>query len=146
MKKVFLLLITAIVVLSGCEFNTTKIFDGAEMFSDEITARAGDWKTSGVSGDQGCYVYQEFEFKEINRDVLKRGAVLVYLIDANNRDNQLPYVHSFESGRDIVTENIRFEVERGLLTLVVTWDDFKLYDIDENLKFKVCIIYPSEED
>ena len=146
MKKVFLLLITAIVVLSGCEFNTTKIIDGAEMYSDEITAKPSNWKTSGISGEQGSYVYQEFEFKEINREVLKRGAVLVYLIDADNRDNQLPYVHSFETGRDIVTENIRFEVERGLVTIVVTWDDFKLYDINENLKFKVCIIYPSDED
>lgn len=146
MKKVFLLLITAIVVLSGCEFNTTKIVEGTEMFSDEIVARKGNkWNPAGTPGKEGCYVYQEFEFKEIDRSVLKSGAVLVYLIDANNRDNQLPYVHSFDDGRNIVTENIRFEVERGLLTIVVTWDDFNRYDINEDMKFKVCILYPDEE-
>jgi len=152
MKKIFVMLVTAMMVLSGCEFHTTKVVDGACIFTDYITA-AGDapgasgrksWVQQGAAGQSGCFVYQEFRFNEITRDVLKYGAVMVYMIDAST-DKPLPYISSFEGGRENVNETISFEVEKGLLRVVVTWDDLGIYDITESLKFKVCIFYPEEE-
>lgn len=151
MKKIFLLLFAAMLTFSGCDIHTTKIINGPEMYTDYITARGDsngsinkNWKTSGNPGNQGCYVYQEFAFNEITRNVIKNGAVMVYLVDADGRDNALPYIHSFDDRPDIVTENIRCEVEKGLLTIIVTWNNFETYTITEDLKFKVCILNPEE--
>lgn len=152
MKKIFVMLVAAMMLLSGCEFHTTKVVDGTCIFTDYITA-AGDqagisgrkkWTQQGTIGQPGCFVFQEFEFQEITRDVLKYGAVMVYLADGST-DKPLPYISTFEDGRDNVNETISFEVEKGLLRLVVAWDDFQIYDITNNLKFKVCILYPEED-
>lgn len=152
MKKIYVMLVAAMMLLSGCEFHTTKVVDGACIFTDYITA-AGDapgvsgrksWAQQGTAGQSGCCVYQEFRFNEITRDVLKYGAVMVYMVDAS-ADKPLPYISTFEGGRENVNETISFEVEKGLLRVVVTWDDLGIYDITESLKFKVCIFYPEEE-
>lgn len=151
MKKIFLSMATAALLFCSCGdvYRTYETYEivkpGTDMFVDYIEAKGADWQVSGVAGQQGCYVYQEYRFDEITEEVLNKGAVLVYLVDAEGRDNILPFVHNFEVGRDIILENIRYEVERGILTIVVTWDDFKIYNIDENLEFKVCILTPGKK-
>jgi hypothetical protein len=51
-------------------------------------------------------------------------------------------VHS----RNIIMQNIRYEVEKGILTLVIEWQDFCSYKPDlNNLKFKVCILVPGDK-
>jgi len=147
MKKIYLLMVTMMVLLSGCDINTTEVVKpGVDIFTDYIDVKANDWKPAGVAGDPGFYIYQEYGFKEITNLVLREGAVLVYLVDADNRDNALPYVSPFDNGRNIVMQNIRFEVEKGILTIVVEWQDFDSYVRDlRDMRFKVCVLSPGDQ-
>ena len=156
MKKIILPIVLSALLLSGCDvYRTYETYEitkqGTDMFVDYIDALGSDWELSGTEGQPGCYVYQEFYFDEITRDVLDRGAVLVYLVDADGRDNILPYVFPVDNGHDLLMQNIRFEtertkingVERGVLTLVIEWQDFKKY-IQSDYRFKVCILSPGK--
>lgn len=146
MKKMIIPLFAATLLLCSCGdvYRTYETYEvvrpGVEMFTDYIDARGEDWITSGTAGQPGCYVFQEFKFPEITNAVLDKGAVLVYLVDIDNRDNILPYVYPVrnESGQKIM-QNIRYDVEKGLLTLIVEWGDFRRYSV-EDFKFKVCIL------
>lgn len=148
MKKMIIPLFAATLLLCSCGdvYRTYETYEvvrpGVEMFTDYIDVRATDWKIDGTQGQPGCYVYQEFKFPEVNATVLDKGAVLVYLVDASGRDNILPYVYPVknEYGQKLM-QNIRYDVEEGLVTLVVEWEDFKVYGLD-NFKFKVCILSP----
>jgi len=146
MKKIYLLFLSVLFLLSGCDIHTTEIVKpGVDIFHTYIDVNAGDWKASGRAGAPGYYIYQEFDFKEITNKVLREGAVLVYLVDGDNRDNMLPYVFPFDNGRNIVMENIRFEAEKGILTLVIEWQDFDAYVNDlSDMRFKVCILSPGD--
>ena len=148
MKKLSLLLVAAVPLLfTGCDihehYETYEVV-GSELFVDYIDVNGSDWLLYGVEGQPGCYVYQEFRFDEINQKVLNGGAVLVYLVDADNRDNILPYVFPVDNGHELIMQNIRYEVELGILTIVIEWQDFKKY-IQDNYKFKVCILTPGKK-
>lgn len=148
MKKLSLLFATVLPLLfTGCDihehYDTYEVY-GSELFVDYIDARGSDWQMFGVEGQPGCYVYQEFIFKEINQKVINGGAVLVYLVDADNRDNILPYVFPVDNGKELIMQNIRYEVEPGRLAIVIEWQDFKKY-IQDDYKFKVCILTPGKK-
>lgn len=148
MKKILFPIVLSALFLSGCDvyrtYETIEVVkQGTDMFVDYIDAAGADWKLSGTEGQPGCYVYQEFRFDEITSDVLNNGAVLVYLVDAENRDNILPYVFPVDNGQELIMQNIRFDVERGILTLIIEWQDFKRY-IQDNYRFKVCILQPGK--
>lgn len=148
MKKILFPIVLSALFLSGCDvyrtYETIEVVkQGTDMFVDYIDAAGADWNLSGTEGQPGCYVYQEFRFDEITSDVLNKGAVLVYLVDAENRDNILPYVFPVDNGRELIMQNIRFDVEKGILTLIIEWQDFKRY-IQDNYRFKVCILQPGK--
>ncbi len=148
MKKILFPIVLSAFFLSGCDvyrtYETIEVVkQGTDMFVDYIDAAGADWKLSGIEGQPGCYVYQEFRFDEITSDVLNNGAVLVYLVDAENRDNILPYVFPVDNGKELIMQNIRFDVEKGILTLIIEWQDFKRY-IQDKYKFKVCILQPGK--
>ncbi|MGX8689709.1 MAG: hypothetical protein ACSW76_03590 [Bacteroidaceae bacterium] len=148
MKKTVITILSALLLCScGDVYRTYETYEivkqGTDMFVDYIDANGQDWKLAGIDGQPGCYVYQEFRFDEITDDVLQNGAVLVYLVDGAGRDNILPYVFPVENGKDLLMQNIRYDVERGILTLVIEWQDFKVYD-QGNYKFKVCILSPGK--
>jgi hypothetical protein len=147
MKKLSFLFVAAVSLLFvGCDIHEhyeTYEVKGSDLFVDYIDANGDDWQQYGVEGQPGCYVYQEFRFDEINQKVLNGGAVLVYLVDADNRDNILPYVFPVDNGHELIMQNIRYEVELGRLAIVIEWQDFKKY-IQDNYKFKVCIITPAK--
>lgn len=154
MKKVLLTLVSALLLLScGDVYRTYETYEivkqGTDMFTDYVTVHGDEWfKSSTPEGKPGFYVYHEFTFDEINDDVLNKGAVLVYLIDANNRENILPYVYPVQDdkGRQFM-QNIRYEVEKGLLTIAVEWEDFYDYtDRNADYVFKVCILSPGNTD
>jgi hypothetical protein len=149
MKKIIIPVI-ATLLLGGCEFHDTYetyevVKQGTDMFVDYIEAKSGDWHISGRVGDPGCYVYQEFIFDEITQNVLEKGAVLVYYVDGEGRDNILPYVFPFDNGNEIIMQNVRYEVEKGILTIVIEWQDFRRYD-QSNYEFKVCILQPGSKN
>lgn len=140
MKKVYLLLLSILFLFNGCEINRF----GSKMFTDYIKAYRDGWVREGRAGDAGFCLWQKFEFKEINKNVMDDGAVMVYFIDENGGDNVLPYVFPVDNGRELVMQNIRYRVEKGFLTIVVEWSDSEEYAIDYDMRFKVCIL--SQDD
>ncbi|MBR4811126.1 MAG: hypothetical protein IK039_05125 [Bacteroidaceae bacterium] len=148
MKKIFIPVIAASLLMSGCTFHEhydtyEVVQQGTDMFVDYIVAKGNDWIPSGNEGQPGFYIYQEFEFPEITQNVLENGAVLVYLVDADGRDNILPYVFPVDNGQDLLMQNIRFDVEKGILTIVIEWQDFRKYP-QGDYDFKVCILQPGK--
>ena len=148
MKKIVFPIVLSAILFSGCDvYRTYETYEvikqGTDMFVDYIDAYGADWKLSGTEGQPGCYVYQEFRFDEITDNVLNEGAVLVYLVDAEGRDNILPYVFPVDNHSELIMQNIRFDVEKGILTLIIEWQDFRKY-LQDNYRFKVCILKPGK--
>jgi hypothetical protein len=167
MKKAVLTIVSAL-LLCGCGdvYRTYETYEivkqGTDMFVDYIDANLEDWYVVGKEGEPGCFIYQEFCFDEITEDVLNNGAVLVYQIDEDNvynenkHDNILPYVFPVrnEKGK-LIMQNIRFNVyrgmvernnkvvETGILTMVIEWSDFMIYN-QGDYRFKVCILSPGK--
>lgn len=145
MKKIVFPVLAAL-LLSGCDIHETYetyeiVKEGTDMFVDYVTAKGGEWLNSGTEGQPGFYVYQEFAFPEVTDEVLVDGAVLVYLVDADGRDNILPYVFPVDNGHELIMQNIRYDVEAGKVTMAIEWQDFKRYN-QGDYKFKVCILKP----
>ena len=140
MKKNVLALLVVALCFCGCSYDKYEIGSDLQVYYED--APANKWLSSGREGEPGYYVYQQFRFPEITSSVMDDGAVMVYLCDGNI-DVPLPNVFPVEDGRTIVTENMRFEVEKGLVTIVLEWNDFCFHDNLENYKFKICILTPS---
>ena len=157
MKKiVFSIAAVTLLMLCSCGdiYKTYETYEvvkqGVDMATFEITAPSKNWHDSKHGeGNPGFYVYQQFEFPEITPQVFNEGSVLVYLIENNPEytcKHILPYVYS----RDLVDEkngahfqimqNIRYEVEPGLLTIAVEWQDYYTCPLDEDFTFSVCIL------
>lgn len=129
-----------ILILYGCTINENHY--GAKIETIYITANYDDWDVTNIrSGNEGHYMFQEFSFPEINQSVLDDGAVLVYYIDNADRDNILPLVLPYENGLGIeLTENIRYECENGILTIIIESSDFSSAARNSDMQFKVCIL------
>ena len=107
MKKAFIPVVLGTMMLCGCDvYRTYETYEvvkqGTDMFVDYIDAKGDKWERSGIEGNPGFYVYQEYRFNEITDDVLDKGAVLVYLVDADGRDNILPYVFPVDNGHELI--------------------------------------------
>lgn len=155
MRKKMFFAVFATMLLCGCGDSADTIYNityevtdpVVKMFTDYIEAKGTAWSLSGDEGMPGFYVYQQFNFPEINDVVLEKGAVLVYMVDADGRDNILPYVYPvlYQNSR-ILMQNNRYDVEKGKLTLIIEWEDFKNYvNPNETFSFKVCILEPYQK-
>ena len=145
MKKIVFPVLAAL-LLSGCDRHETYetyeiVKEGTDMFVDYVTAKGNEWLDSGTESQPGFYVYQEFKFPEVTTEVLEKGAVLVYLVDADGRDNILPYVFPVDNGHELIMQNIRYDVEAGKVTMAIEWQDFRKYN-QGDYEFKVCILKP----
>lgn len=141
LMMILALCLGAVSCTSGDVYHNETIVKGVTIFTDYIDAKHNEWVPNGISGNPGFYIYHEFKFPEINKAVIDKGAVLVYLIDGDGRDNILPYVYPVDNGYNLIMQNIRFEIEQGILTLVVESQDFVKYN-QNDYRFKVCIIQP----
>lgn len=141
MKKLLLPLLAVLMLFSGCD-----IYDiGPEMVSDIIVAYSDSWQKDV---DENV-LYQDFAFPEITNDVMDRGMVSVSMLvtGVNGEDvyHQLPYVFPVENvdQRYYVSQNIRYEVRNGMVTIVMEWGDRVLYQAPRrDYVFKVNIVIP----
>ena len=146
MKKVLFYLMFALFVCSGCDIHTTEIVKpGVDIYTKFITVTPDEWEQSQTPvGYAGCYLFKTFPLKEIDRNVMDDGAVMVYMVDGKEGVNPLPYVFPVETKSEFVLQNIRFSVKKGYITFVVEWDDAEIYEIDYDIKFKVCVLAPEK--
>jgi hypothetical protein len=158
MKKSLISVVAASLLLCGCgDINKTYetyeiVKKGVDMTTIEITASRTGWHDSKEGeGNPGFYVYQQFDFPEITPEIFNNGSVLVYMIETNQDytcKHVLPYVYPRDvidnGNRFQIMQNIRYEVEPGLLTIAVEWQDFFKCPLDEDFKFDVCILSPGK--
>lgn len=138
--KSMLIALFAVFAFSGCEYDV--INEGLDMDVIYIDAKKKNWQLSDVEGEEGCFQFQEFKFPEITNAVLNEGAVLVYYIGEDGRDNMLPLVLPYDDGRETVIETIRFDCEKGYLKLIIEALDFMAVPLSMDMRFKVCILKP----
>lgn len=139
MKKTVLILVTCMFLLCGCTFERYEI--GSDISVSYITARYKNWDIEKTAA--GVSLVQSFPMSSITQDVINDGAVMVYFVDEEkDRDNILPYLFPVRiaGSNEIRLQNIRFDIEKWWITIVIEWDDGKECDILENYKFKVCVI------
>ena len=44
-------------------------------------------------------------------------------------------------------QNVRYDVEKGKLTLIIEWEDFRNYaNPQEKFSYKVCILEPDKQN
>lgn len=158
MKKLFAPLVAASLLICGCgDINKTYetyeiVKKGVDMTTIEITASKNGWHDSKEGeGNPGFYVYQQFDFPEITPEIFNDGSVLVYMIEHAEEytcKHILPYVYPRDvvdgNNRFQIMQNIRYEVEPGLLTIAVEWQDFYKCPLNEDFKFDVCILSPGK--
>ncbi|MCQ2083876.1 MAG: hypothetical protein MJY58_05235 [Bacteroidaceae bacterium] len=139
MKKTIMFVTLAVAMLfSGCEVV------GPEMRTEVIDASARQWNFDNVD----LLYYQDYSFPEINSYVMDKGLVqvsMISVVDGKEVQHALPYVFPVDiyDGPVLVgttTENIRYEVRRGLLTLVIEFGDREAHPIRDNYTFKVTIL------
>lgn len=143
----------SVLFMSSCGdvYKTEIVKEGVDLFTDYVTATADSWTYFGNEGELGCLIYQDFEFPEISNKVMDEGLVTVYFCareqegnDFVDRDHPLPYVFTVENEHhQVISQNIRYAVERGFLRVIVEWSDSKTY-LQDDMQFKVCIMSPGK--
>lgn len=121
MKKIILTMLTAVALSLGftsCEHQT--------MRSVEVTVQPYDW----VTNNNVNYYFATFRWDELDADVIDYGTVNAYLIQ-NGKQNLLPLVtpityYNIDTNGDgigdtdvTVAENIRFDMEYGMITFII---------------------------
>ncbi|MBR5832254.1 MAG: hypothetical protein IKY79_06525 [Bacteroidales bacterium] len=86
------------------------------------------------------YIYASFSAPEITKEVIENGIVVAYFIDADGRDNMLPYLLPYYDDNigDYYYENVRFDVSRGKITFIIEDSDFNHANIPSHMSFKVA--------
>ena len=138
-------MIVAFVMLAGCE-------EGAHVRTVYYEVQPNQWDQSVMLYEDGTYVvdyyYSQWQNVDITHDVIDNGVVLVYYIDAEGRDNLLPYTFY---NREVDTagnvsyyqERIEYDVEPGIITFKIKDSDFGTTQSMANIgpmQFKVSTI------
>lgn len=137
----FVLPLLAVAMLTvSCHRDCEPLPGTATLKTYYFTVNTYDWQAQERLG----YVYCEKAFNELTENVLNNGAVMVYFIDQNNLDNQLPYLNPYYQELDngemgIFFENIRYDVRPGYITFIVQQNDCVLLAPNAPCQFKVCI-------
>lgn len=145
MKKFILPLLASMFLLAGCTEN-------ARVVTHYYSVEPNQWQQSITTYDDGTYdvnyYYASFRNIDIDRMVIDNGVVLAYYIDAEGRDNILPYT-LYMKGTDgagntfYYQERIEFDITEEVITFKIKDSDFHTSQSMQNIgrmKFKVCAI------
>ncbi|MCF0211682.1 MAG: hypothetical protein HUK17_02135 [Bacteroidales bacterium] len=132
LTKLILPLVAVVILLAGCGREV-------ELTTTYFTVKPGDWQSNGTS-----YAYAECPFPELTENVIQGGAVMVYFIDQNGYDNQLPYLlpyyETLEDGSEgLFFENVRYDLKAGFITFIVQQNDNYVFLPTATMQFKVCV-------
>lgn len=114
---------------------------GVQMRTTYFSIAPGEWQSQDNLG----YAYAECAFPELSEDVIQGGAVMVYFVDDNGYDNQLPYLLPYyetdaNGNEGLYFENIRYDLKRGWITFIVQQNDNMIYLPTKKMNFKVCVL------
>lgn len=146
MKRIFLtLLAVATLSITATSCSKEGLVESAAYLVD---VRYDDWHKEASLN----YVYCPINLSSISGNVLTEGTVSVYVYEGN-RQCPLPYVYpilvTYDDGTtDYVGENLRYDVERGRVTLIMQDLDGIQPQIDRNtcpdMTFRIVVSAPVE--
>lgn len=146
MKRILLTLLTvATLGITATSCSKAGLVESAAYLVD---VRYDDWRKDASLN----YVYCPVDISTISGRVLNEGNVIVYVYDGN-RQNPLPYIYpipvTYDDGSsDIVGENLRYDIERGRVTLIMQdLDGFAPQITRENcpdMTFRIVVSAPAE--
>lgn len=128
--------------------STTTIINqgGVQMKTHYYTVTPDKW----VSNNDLDYLYAAYEDVDINASVIENGCVIAYFVDADGRDNPMPYeiYCSYEENGNILyySDTFTYDVEQGIITFKFEASDFdNASSIAKygNMQFKVCVLDPA---
>lgn len=138
MKKVFLALSIISCLMTSCiKEEVTHVHNYSSIESFYVDVYPQDW----VDQSNLTYIYATFRAPKITKAVIDNGIIVAYYIDADGRDNMLPYLLPYYDMNinDYYYENIRFDVSEGEITFIIQDSDFNPANIPQHMKFKVSI-------
>ena len=143
MKKILLLLVTSVLVLSSCEgpagrdgFDGRDGLDGLDgegtkWFVKTYTIKQGDWKLVKGVNELNSYFRAEVLIKELDNFVYEKGNVFCYMfqnIDGVEVQTMLPFViplgEGHSGGEDLWTEMYSCDFSPGSIMFYVNYSDF----------------------
>ena len=156
MRKAFFLIVVSIAFSSCIKYEVgqqgprgpqgpagTPGRDGYGTYIDKyyFDVEPGQWRTSGTYGSKGYYCYAEKRLPALTAAVIDGGGILVYFIDDQDRDNQLPYIYPFYD-RGYFMRTMRYDLKEGIIRFIIEDSDFEVPLPPETgtVQFKVVII------
>ena len=155
LTKLFIPLVAVLLLATGC----TKEYYGAQIQTFQFNVNPADWVRNEGPNLPGAnnYLYCEKAIPAITEDVFQYGTVQMYCWNVYDTQNDLgawntlPFVYPLEvyvtdeNGETemiVVPENLRFEWERGKVTIII--QDLDGYDPESMefaspISFKVCV-------
>ena len=141
MKKLFLPIIAAVLLFSGCQ-------ERSRVMTSYYKVDSNDWSVlSTMNADSTYtvqYVYSSWENYDITPEVIEGGVVLVYYIDEDGRDNILPYTLYYLDENGVpYQERFEYDIEPGIITFKFKDTDFQTLESLANIGtkyFKVSVI------
>ena len=130
MKKILLFALLGF-ALNSCEINTLHNYD--------ITVLPRHWQKVGTYGQPGFYLEASFTANYITRDVLTRGAVLVYA-DFPEATVQLPHIFSRQVRDSRFVETLSYELRPGSITFTLDDSDFETDAYDTPVTFRIVVV------
>ncbi len=156
MKRIptLLCILVLVCVATGCQkepqpvvYNNTTVVNGVQMKTHYYTVQPSQWQ--GATNLD--YVYASFENVDITANVIENGCVICYFVDADGRDNPMPYefYRSYtddNTGNEIFfAETFSYDVEERSITFKFQASDFQTQTSIEqygDMSFKVCVLEP----
>ncbi len=105
-----------------------------------LDVRQTDWKGVGTYGQQGYILEAAFDVGFITQDIINSGAVLVYLVDDQLGDMQLPYVLTRTVGGVKVIEVLSYQIWAGGIAFMIDDSDYRADPYTGTTTFKIVVI------
>ena len=146
MKK---LLFSITMVLATClavsSCSKEELIESTNTVWAEFTIHNNYWQ---IDGNEDLYC--TFNWPVIDEGVLACGNIMVYYYDDNERQVPLPYVLRYEyvnpitGAVDQVPLNIRFDIEPGIITFVISdLSEYRINPVDLlTMQFRAVCTYP----
>ena len=157
LKRFFLPMMVMLLLLSGCKKEYVSVTYGSQVETYRVNVTPSQWKeATGYQPGSNNYWFCTLSIPAIDDEVFKNGTVQAYVWNVYDVSqnlgawNLLPFVYPLEvylpndqGGQDLVMvpENMRFEWEKGAVTLIVhDLDGYRPVEIAETLSFRISVI------
>lgn len=142
MKKILFTICIAMLVFSTSSCKKDRMIETTNMETWYYTVKPNMW----LAAPNNEYMYAQFEDSHITPNVIENGCVVAFLVDADNRDNPLPYEMFLEDNGNFYSETFTYDASYESGTGQITFK-FEASDLQNSvgianygdMVFKVCV-------